>query len=234
MKYVELDEIDSSNEYIKRNINTLEHLSIVRCHYQIGGKGRNGHGWKSHKGNDLLMSILLKEFDDPTKVHQITQVIALAIVEALKSYDVYASIKWPNDIYVGDLKICGILVETVYDPDFKGVIIGVGLNINSTGEYQSMANCRGRTFPINEVMVRILTQFLLYYKIYLQGSYRYILEKANQFSFLKGKWIAYREYGLVTFQSLNEDGTLTIKDMQDNEYRILCNEISLHREKITI
>lgn len=234
MKYIELDEVDSSNEFVKRNINTLEHLSIVRSHYQFAGKGRNGHDWKSHRGDDLLMSILLKEFAEPAKVQQITQVIALAVIEALKTYDIYASIKWPNDIYVGDLKICGILVEAVYDPDFKGVIIGTGLNINSTGEYQSMANCRGKMFSINEVMIRILTQFLLYYKIYLQGSYHFILDKANTMSYLKGKWIMYKNYGLVTFDCLNEDGTLTIRDTQDYTYQILCNEISLHHEKVSL
>lgn len=232
MKYIELDEVDSTNEYSKRNINTLEHLTIVRTNFQSKGKGRSDHLWDSHKKDNLLMSILLKEFNDSSKVHQITQVIAIAIIEALKTYDINASIKWPNDIYVKDLKICGILVETVYMDTLQGVIIGVGLNVNSKGQYQSMANCKGKQFDINEIMVRILTQFLIYYKIYLQGSYFHILDKVNRVSYLKDKKVDYLTYGEVTFEKLNDDGTITIKDSNNNAHYIYCNEISLHKKRI--
>lgn len=232
MKYIELDEVDSTNEYIKRNINTLEHLTIVRAEYQSKGKGRSNHIWDSHKTDNLLMSILLKDFNDSSKVHQLTQIIAVAIMEALKSYDISASIKWPNDIYVKDLKICGILVEATYTDCLQGVIIGVGLNVNSKDQYQSMANCKGKQFDINEIMVRILTQFLIYYKIYLQGSYFHILDKANRASYLQGKKVDYLNYGEVTFETLNEDGTITIKDSKGIEHYVHCNEISLHNKKV--
>lgn len=234
MKYIELEEVDSTNEYIKRNIDTLEHLTIIRCAYQSKGKGRSDHQWDSKKNDNLLMSILLKQFKDSTKVHQVTQIIAVAIVKALKSYNIDALIKWPNDIYVNDLKICGILVEAVYDTTLQGVIIGMGLNVNSQGMYQSMANCKGKHFDINEIMVRILTQFIIYYKIYLQDSYFHILDKANELSYLKDKKVKYQAYGEVVFKRLNEDGTVTIKDHKDRCYNIHCNEITLHNEKIKV
>lgn len=230
MKYIELDEVDSTNEYIKRNINTLEHLTIVRAEYQSKGKGRSNHIWDSKKNNNLLMSILLKEFNDSSKVHQVTQIISIAVIKALKSYDIDALIKWPNDIYVNDLKICGILVEAMYTDCLQGVVIGVGLNVNSKDQYQSMANCKGKQFDINEIMVRILTQFLIYYKIYLQGSYFHILDKVNQVSYLKDKKIEYLNYGVVTFEQLNDNGTITIKDSKNKTHYIHCNEISLHKK----
>lgn len=232
MKYIELDEVDSTNEYIKRNVESLEHLTIVRTSFQSKGKGRSDHLWDSQKNENLLMSILLKEFSDSSKVHQVTQIIAVAIVKALKSYDIDAFIKWPNDIYVEDLKICGILVEAMYDSSLQGVIIGMGLNVNSQGIYQSMANCKGKQFDIHEVMVRILTQFLIYYKVYLQDSYFHILDKANELSYLKDKKVTYQEYGEVVFERLNEDGTITIRDSKDRSYSIHCNEVTLHKQKI--
>lgn len=235
MKYVALEEVDSTNDYIKRNINTLEHLTIVSTRFQTGGKGRNGHVWQSEKNKSILMSILLKEYLEPQKVQQLTQVIALAIIEALKTYDIQAQIKWPNDIYVEGLKICGILVESIYHDTLQGVVIGVGLNVNSYGQYQSMANYKGRQYDNKEIMVRILTQFLLYYKIYLQGSYPHILQRVNRLSYLKGKQIEYQEYGFVYFEQLNEDGTITIKDSNGKFHNIYCNEVSLHnKEKIGV
>lgn len=62
MSYIELDEVDSTNDYVKRNLNKLPNLSVVRCNYQTNGRGRNGHVWQSKNGDDLLMSILVKDF----------------------------------------------------------------------------------------------------------------------------------------------------------------------------
>ena len=62
MNYIELDEVDSTNEYVKRNIDKVPDFSVVRCNHQTAGHGRNGHIWESQKGQDLLMSILIKEF----------------------------------------------------------------------------------------------------------------------------------------------------------------------------
>ena len=68
MSYIELDEVDSTNDYVKRNLNKLPNLSVVRCNYQTNGRGRNGHVWQSKNGDDLLMSILVKDFNLPLYV----------------------------------------------------------------------------------------------------------------------------------------------------------------------
>ena len=52
MSYIELDEVDSTNDYVKRNLNKLPNLSVVRCNYQTNGRGRNGHVWQSKNGDD--------------------------------------------------------------------------------------------------------------------------------------------------------------------------------------
>ena len=77
------------------------------------------------------MSILVKDFKKPQDLHKMTQLVACSVAGLLDRYGIKAKIKWPNDIYVDDLKICGILVEAIYQTDLEGVVVGVGLNVNS-------------------------------------------------------------------------------------------------------
>ena len=175
MSYIELDEVDSTNDYVKRNLNKLPNLSVVRCNYQTNGRGRNGHVWQSKNGDDLLMSIL---------------VVACSVAGLLDRYGIKAKIKWPNDIYVDDLKICGILVEAIYQTDLEGVVVGVGLNVNSiNGDYASMKMKTGQTYQVKSLMIAMLTYFKIYYSLYQQGSYDKILDYANDIAYLKDKQI---------------------------------------------
>lgn len=231
MNYIELDEIDSTNEYVKRNINDLTHFSIVRCNFQTNGRGRSNHVWQSSKDNNLLMSILLKDFNNPTKLHQLTQVIACSIIKVLKAHQIDGLIKWPNDIYVNNLKICGILIEAIYEGNnLQGVIIGVGLNINEISEiFQSMRMVTGKKYDIKIIMDEVIECFKEYYLVYCKGEYKDILQRANKLSYLSDRLINYDKYGLVKFEQLNEDGTITIKDSKNRCYQIFINEISLSK-----
>lgn len=231
MSYIELDEVDSTNDYIKRNMDKLQNLSVVRCNHQTNGRGRNGHNWESKPGDDLLMSILVKDFKNPQDLHKMTQLVACSVAGLLDRYGIKAKIKWPNDIYVDDLKICGILVEAVYEGTLKGVVVGVGLNVNSiNGDYASMKMKTGQNYPMKPMMIAMLTYFKIYYNLYQQGSYDKILEYANDIAYLKDKQVNFRDYGLVRFTRLNEDGMVEFIDANNQKHIILVNEISLHKE----
>ena len=156
MNYIELDEVDSTNEYVKRNIDKLPDFSVVRCNHQTAGHGRNGHIWESQKGQDLLMSILIKEFKNPQDLYKLAQIASCSVVELLDRYGIEGKIKWPNDIYVDDLKICGILVEALHQDESDAVVIGIGLNVNSiSGEYASMKMKMGQNYLIKPIMITI-------------------------------------------------------------------------------
>lgn len=234
MSYVELDEVDSTNNYIKRNLDKLPNLSVVRCNYQTDGRGRNGHAWQSKKGDDLLMSILVKDFKKPADLHKMTQLVACSVAGLLDRYGVKAKIKWPNDVYVDDLKICGILVEAVHQGDLQGVVVGVGLNVNSVcGDFASMKMKNGQTYQIKPMMIAMLTYFKIYYNLYQQGCYDKILEYANDIAYLKDKKVEFEDYGLVTFTKLNEDGMVDFIDENNLEHHILVNDISLHNALVS-
>ena len=228
MSYIELDEVDSTNDYVKRNLNKLPNLSVVRCNYQTNGRG---HVWQSKNGDDLLMSILVKDFKKPQDLHKMTQLVACSVAGLLDRYGIKAKIKWPNDIYVDDLKICGILVEAIYQTDLEGVVVGVGLNVNSiNGDYASMKMKTGQTYQVKSLMIAMLTYFKIYYSLYQQGSYDKILDYANDIAYLKDKQVEFQDYGLVTFTKLNENGTVNFVDSNHREHNILINEISLHKD----
>ena len=231
MNYIELDEVDSTNEYVKINIDKLPDFSVLRCNHQTAGHGRNGHIWESKKGQDLLMSILIKEFKNPQDLYKLAQIASCSVVELLDRYGIEGKIKWPNDIYVDDLKICGILVEALHQDESDAVVIGIGLNVNSiSGEYASMKMKMGQNYLIKPIMITILTYFKIYYNLYQQDCYDQILDHANDISYLKNKRVQFQDYGLVTFTKLNEDGTVDFVDSNYQKYKISVNDISLHRK----
>ena len=138
-----LDSVDSTNDEAKRRISDLDNLSVLSALSQTKGRGQGDHIWLSEPGSNLLFSIILKYSSSADAVQShllsvqahdqivISQITALSVVDLLAAHDIEAKIKWPNDIYVGDKKICGILIEhSVCGKWITSSIIGIGLNVN--------------------------------------------------------------------------------------------------------
>lgn len=138
-----LDSIDSTNNEARRLIDSLDNLSVLSAVSQTKGRGQRENIWLSEPGKNLLFSIVLKysrSYDTlssalpSVQAHDqivISQIASLSIIDLLASHEIEAKIKLPNDIYVGDKKICGILIEhTVLGKWLTSSIIGIGLNIN--------------------------------------------------------------------------------------------------------
>lgn len=129
-----LTEVDSTNKYVKSNIDSLDNLSVVSALSQTAGRGQGDHTWQSEPGQNLLFSILLKEPDvAPNCQKVISDAVAESMVKLLEKHGIEAWIKPPNDIWVRDKKICGILIEhALRSGRISWSILGVGLNINQT------------------------------------------------------------------------------------------------------
>ena len=131
MNKIHFESIDSTNNYLKQNYKNLENYTFVSADFQTNGKGRNKRIWKSENGENLLFSLLLldKQLFDHYK--ELSIITAYSIIKELEKLGIdNLKIKWPNDIYVGDKKICGILLESISVNDIECMIIGVGLNVN--------------------------------------------------------------------------------------------------------
>ena len=135
---IHIDETDSTNCWLRnfysKEIRRKSDITlVVVAEYQTAGKGCGTNQWESERGKNLTFSMLIHPEEIPANEQfRITQVASVAMCETLKQYGCKeVSIKWPNDIYVGDKKICGMLIENrLQGSVIKDSIIGIGLNVN--------------------------------------------------------------------------------------------------------
>ena len=102
--------------------------TVVIAERQTEGRGRRGASWICAAGDALAFSVLLRPQEPKPLWPRLALAAGLAVTEALDVFGVDAGVKWPNDVWVGGRKICGILIEA--DEDF--VVIGIGINVNTS------------------------------------------------------------------------------------------------------
>ena len=180
-----LQVVDSTNRYIRDNAVRLWHQAkgckavCVTAESQTEGRGQRGNVWHSGDGVNLLFSIMVRPtFLAASQQFLLSEAVALALHRALLHYGIDATLKWPNDIYVGSCKLAGVLVELDYSGSSVGqAIIGVGLNVNQTAfptmdkQPVSMKNLLHRTLDREEVLARLLHSFGHYYNILSAREY---------------------------------------------------------------
>ncbi|MBQ9254429.1 MAG: biotin--[Bacteroidales bacterium] len=135
MNLITLDKISSTQTFLLEEDKelSLPEFTVAYTENQTQGKGQGTHVWESEEGKNISFSLLLRPyFLDPSMQYLITQIVSLAIVDTLKEYiKEGVKIKWPNDIYVNDNKICGMLIQNkLLGSSFAGVYCGIGININ--------------------------------------------------------------------------------------------------------
>ncbi len=156
-KIVELDSIDSTNAYANKLLlhSPLEDGVVIWSHEQFAGRGQHDHIWVSETGKNLTFTVIFRPaFLAPDRQFLLNKVVALAVIDFLATSLLNSStsrpareespgssgiiqpslsIKWPNDIYVGDLKIGGILIEhKIMGYMLETSLAGIGVNINQT------------------------------------------------------------------------------------------------------
>lgn len=168
--------IDSTNSYAKNLLSKSNPIdgTVICAGNQQAGRGQIGSAWQSEADKNLLLSIiLLPKFLQASQQFMLSKVVCLAATELLyflgiDQNDVW--IKWPNDLYVGDLKIGGILIENQLKGHYlHNSVIGIGLNINQSLFDPSLANPTsvllqtGQNNPINIVLKRYCELLEPYY-----------------------------------------------------------------------
>jgi BirA family biotin operon repressor/biotin-[acetyl-CoA-carboxylase] ligase len=133
-KLIFFENLPSTNTHTV-NILKRENLpegTIVYTNYQSAGRGQTGHSWESEDSKNLLISILLfPAILNPADQFYISMTISLGICDFLLRFIPDCSIKWPNDIYVNNDKIAGILLESsITGNQIEYTVAGIGININ--------------------------------------------------------------------------------------------------------
>jgi len=158
------DEINSTNVYLYDKIsenNDISDMVVVAAH-QTAGRGMDKNRWESEAGKNLLFSIALNvNFLEAENQFKISQAVSVAIVETLQKIVISDKffIKWPNDIYFGDKKLAGMLIQNTVEGRMMGVsIIGIGLNVNQIEFSKDIPNpislkmISGRDFELDDLL----------------------------------------------------------------------------------
>lgn len=167
MKYIHLDEVDSTNSYLKQHRDGLPDGTMVTAGLQTAGRGRRGHDWLADRGM-LPFSLLLK---NPPHPDTITLCAAVAVCEALEKLfpEENFGIKWPNDIILRGHKLCGILCESVCFGSLIDIVCGIGVNISQSADFFEKANIphggsiemlTGRKVPDREALAEDISERL--------------------------------------------------------------------------
>lgn len=131
-----IENIDSTNLWAKCNLETLEDKTVVYAKSQNQGRGRLQRSWVDLGEGNLFMSLVLKPSENFDETYSnLTQLMSVSLCKVLESYGLNPEIKWPNDVLINGKKIAGILSEaSVKGSIFKGLVLGVGVNLNAKKE----------------------------------------------------------------------------------------------------
>lgn len=168
--FIRLDTTASTNSYLADIAATAPHGLVVTTREQTAGRGQRGNTWEAEPGCNLTFSILLRNKGITARQQfAISEAVATAIVKTLRRYicDRPVQVKWPNDIYIGDEKICGILIENSLMGNLIAYsIAGIGINVNQrrfTGDAPnptSLIRHIGKETDLDTLLIRVTAEIL--------------------------------------------------------------------------
>lgn len=241
-KIIRLEEIDSTNRYLKNyREEGDEEMIVAVADYQVAGKGQGTHTWESEKGKNLLFSI--KVYPHWILVRRqfvLSMAGALAVKDALDSYVENITLKWPNDVYWNDQKISGTLIENTIDSKgIKSCVFGIGLNVNQLVFHSdapnpvSLAQILGHEVDRDEVLKKILDGFEKYYELLRRADYMDVSGIYHLSLYRRKGFHPYRDANGEfegAFVEVEDDGHLILHDRQGRIRSYAFGEISIVRE----
>ena len=172
MKLISLDSVHSTSSHLATIAATAEQGIVVAAREQTAGRGQRGNSWEAEPGKNLTFSLLLRPAGlRPARQFLISKAVAVALARVLsRRMGLEVRIKWPNDLYVADRKICGVLIESVLSGmEIERTIVGVGINVNQT-EFRSdapnpvsMAQLTGHPYPLEPLLKELVEGVMAYF-----------------------------------------------------------------------
>jgi birA, biotin-[acetyl-CoA-carboxylase] ligase region len=199
---LKIETCPSTNAYLMEwaEKELLPEGTVVVTNNQTAGKGQRNNVWESQSGKNLTFSVLLyPRFLPLNQFFLLSEIISLGIKDALDIYTDGISIKWPNDIYYQNKKICGILIENeVMGQFYSQSVIGIGLNVNQAEFLSNAPNpvslkqITGKTFDLENILNEVLDNCFFWYDKLRQNQTKEIEE-----AYFK---ILYRNRGIHSFR----------------------------------
>jgi len=180
-RIIRIDQLDSTNSHALQLIKDSNPSggTVVMAVNQTEGRGQQTNAWESENGKNLTISLILRpDFIEAQDQFQISMLISLGVYDYLEAYTKNVSIKWPNDIYVGDKKIAGILIEqSIMGAYLSHSVCGIGLNINQDLFVSDAPNpislkmLTKQTYKLDDELKRLLTAIeKRYFQLMEQGG----------------------------------------------------------------
>ena len=240
IEITEYESVTSTNIIAKQAAPLLQEDMLVICAHQSEGRGRLGRSFFSPFCGGIYMSLCLHTSLSAKKLPLITTAAAVAVAQTLEeAADKQFGIKWVNDIYLDNKKVCGILTEGVFDP-VSGkpycAVLGIGINLTApVGGYpEKLKGIAGAVFEEecpkdkkNEIIAGIINRFYAFYDDIQSKSF---LDDYRKRSTLDGKHIYYLKNGVKCegeVVGIDDDFHLLVKDKNNNVHSLDSGEVTV-------
>jgi BirA family biotin operon repressor/biotin-[acetyl-CoA-carboxylase] ligase len=237
-KYIFRENLPSTNTLaaeLNKN-NPLQEGTIIYTNFQTAGRGQYGNSWESENGMNLLFSLILYPFMiKPCDQFIISKIISLGLCDFLNRYTTNISIKWPNDIFVNNDKIAGLLLEvSIIREEIESVIAGIGLNLNQklfrsdAPNPVSLGMITGKYYDTGDCLRKLASDIDRRYKQLLNEKRGEIDSEYLKNLYRFGEWSNYRDAsGLFEGRiiSVNSGGRLLIEARNGRIYEYGFKEV---------
>jgi BirA family biotin operon repressor/biotin-[acetyl-CoA-carboxylase] ligase len=235
---VRLQVIDSTNNYANLQIRSYDvsEGTVFLAYEQTTGRGQTGNFWESEPGENLTFSMVFyPHFLEIRRQFMLSKVVTLGIYTALNKYVERLSIKWPNDIYSGNKKLGGILIEnSVMSGLLQSSVIGIGLNVNQVHFCSlapnpvSLKTLTNQHFDCERILTEVLAGINSYYELLQSGGETEIDNEYLSALYLRNKSHLFRSNdevfnGVIT--GVNEIGQLQIRKEDGSKVEFHFKEV---------
>lgn len=224
-KKIFLDRVTSTNDVALEQIKSgiAVHGTVIYAGEQISGRGQQGNKWISSYNKNLTVSIILKPTSLPAASQfLISKAVSVALVNLLSEYTTGISIKWPNDIYAGNDKIAGILIEHSIKGDrLESSVVGIGLNLNQSEFSSDLPNpvslgmITGMDYNRETILNKLCRNIDSLYSMVDKGNFKPVDNDYHIHLYRRGVYSDYRINGLAIrgiIEGVDEFGRLLLQD----------------------
>ena len=224
-----LDHVDSTNRYAADYLQSHQPSNpcVIHTNHQTEGRGQYGRTWVSEKNESLCFSLIIPSVNLPlTKLFLLHCITSLSIVKQLQHYypELNFAIKWPNDIYCLDKKICGILIQNVIKHDIvQDTILGIGINVNNSHfsnlhQASSLYILCQRMLDLNTLMDAIVREIIDRFQIFCDNEDQ-LLAAYNELLFCKNtevEWMLNEHFFQARIIEVNSLGQIQLRTQNEN------------------
>lgn len=220
---IHFDVIDSTSNYAKTNAYNLNLPALITADEQTNGRGRRGNSFFSPKGTGLYMTLV---FEAPDNCKLITPAVAVAVCNTLENYGLSPKIKWVNDLFLNNKKICGILTEIISFENKKILSVGIGINLTTVDFPSEIPVAGSINQDINKQKLSAEISERILETVYSDN----IVEEYRKRLFIIGMTVSYqknnKEY-TASVVGINENCNLIVKLENGTEDILSSGEISI-------